>query len=287
MRFPAIDFFVNSILPRQLAITAAGDRHSPTPAVGIVSGRSTRQSTANPPRRSPLNIPPPAAATLAEALSVEAATSPTPSNEDSSSEVESNEDSESGDEDHGTSFPDSRVSENEEESMDFFGTASGEGDYVIEEFSVQQRVMHFLRERIDNRRNRQNVETCLLVEAGSSVSDERATTSDVRNQMMLERYMNLVRTFQTDDFVSPSVQDEMAMKLFNAKKGITGAHLWKKFEDWRKEIRTLYTPKLPSDLSSIPSGQQLKDVYKKFVLDHYHEENVSSRCYFHLYNQSS
>jgi hypothetical protein len=81
---------------------------------------------------------------LPEALSVEAATLPTPSNEDSSSEDESNEDSESGDEDHGTSFPGSLVSENEEESMDFFGAASGEGDYAVEEFSVQHIVMHFL-----------------------------------------------------------------------------------------------------------------------------------------------
>jgi hypothetical protein len=84
-----------------------------------------------------------------------------------------------------------------------------------------------------------------------------------------------------------SVQEEMAMKLFNAKKGITGTRLWKKFEDWRKEIRTLYNPKLPSDLSSIPSGQQLKDVYKKFVLGRHREENVSSHCYVHLYYQSS
>jgi hypothetical protein len=108
------------------------------------------------------------------------------------------------------------------------------------------------------------------------MSDERATTTNVHNQVMVERYINLVQSFQTDDFVSPSVQEEMAMKLFNAKKGISGAHLWEKFEDWRKEIRTLYTPKLPNDLSSIPSSQQLRDVYKKFVLDQFCEENVSS-----------
>ncbi len=63
------------------------------------------------------------------------------------------------------------------------------------------------------------MEICLLIEAGSSVSDERATASDLRNRMMLERYINLVQSFQMDEFVSPSVQEEMAMKLFNAKKG--------------------------------------------------------------------
>ena len=120
------------------------------------------------------------------------------------------------------------------------------------------------------------MEICLLNEAGSSVSNKRTTTSDLCNRMMLERYVNLVQSLQEDDFVSPSVQEEMAMKLFNAKKGITGACLWKKFEDWRREIRTLYTPKLPNDLSSIPSDQELRDVYKKFVLDQFCEENVSS-----------
>ncbi len=61
----------------------------------------------------------------------------------------------------------------------------------------------------------------------------------------------------------------MAMKQFNAKKGITGARLWKKFEDWRTEIRTLYTPKLPSEILSIPSGQQLRDVCKKFIINRF------------------
>ena len=162
-------------------------------------------------------------------FSVPPAPSPSQSNVDESSEEGSTDAyDESMDDEQGTSSRDNCESANEDEPVNFFGDASGEGDYAVEEFSIQQRVMHFLRERIDNCKNRQNVEICLLVEAGSSVSDERTTTSDLCNRMMLERYVNLVRSFQTDGFVSPSVQEEMAMKLFNAKKGITGAHLWKK-----------------------------------------------------------
>jgi hypothetical protein len=52
------------------------------------------------------------------------------------------------------------------------------------------------------------------------------------------------------------------MKLFNAKKVMTGDHLWKKFEDWRKEIHMQ-----SKNLSSIPSGHQLRDVYKKFIVE--------------------
>ena len=68
----------------------------------------------------------------------------------------------------------------------------------------------------------------------------------------------------------------MTIKLYNGKKDINGLGLWRKFEDWRKEIRTKYTPKLPTDISSIPSGHQLRDVYKKFALDCYKLEHVST-----------
>ena len=67
----------------------------------------------------------------------------------------------------------------------------------------------------------------------------------------------------------------MTIKLYNGKKDITGDQMWRKFEDWRKEIRTKYTPKLPADVSSIPSGHQLRDVYKKFALNCYKLEHVS------------
>jgi hypothetical protein len=136
--------------------------------------------------------------------------------------------------------------------------------------------MHFLHNRIDNRKNMQNTEICLLLEAGSSVSDEKATTSDLRNQLIRERYINLVGGFQLENFISPSLQEEMSMKLFNVKKVMTGDHLWEKFEDWRKEISMQYSPKIPKDLSRIPSGQQPRDVYKKFIMDQLKEENVST-----------
>ena len=54
--------------------------------------------------------------------------------------------------------------------------ADYEGDYSANDFSIQNRVMHFLYvygDRIDNKRNRQNVEISFLIEAGTSVSDEK------------------------------------------------------------------------------------------------------------------
>ena len=179
-------------------------------------------------------------------------------------ENDDNDDDDSFDENEGAEGP----------TIGLFSNHTGEGDYEVQEFPVQKRVIHFLGERIDAR-NRMNVEICLLIEAGSSVLNERSTTTEIRNRMMQDRYVNLVRQFDADDFALATLRDEMTIKLYNGKKDITGDRLWRKFEDGRKEIRTKYTPKLPADISSIPSGHQLSDVYKKFALNCYKLEHVS------------
>ena len=93
--------------------------------------------------------------------------------------------------------------------------------------------------------------------------------------MMLEKYHNLLRGFSVSDVARPSWPTEMAQCLYNAKKDMTGDHLWKKFEDWRKELHTKYFPKLPKNLTTIPSGHQLIDMYKVFVIQRFREEQVS------------
>ena len=164
-------------------------------------------------------------------------------------------------------------SEDEESSVNdessdvpgLFGNHTGDGDYSSE--------LHFLGEAIDQQKNRFNVEACLLIEAGTSVSNEWTTTATIRNQMMLDRYSNLVRMFSPDDFVSPTTQEDMAIRLFHGKRGgYNGEKLWRKFEEYRKEIRTRYTPKLPKEMYSFPSGHSLRDIYKKFALECYKVE---------------
>ena len=141
----------------------------------------------------------------------------------------------------------------------------------------------FLGEKIDQQRNRLNVEICILIEAGTAVLNERATTADLRNQMMMDKYINLVRMFCQDDFVSPSLQDDMCIKLFNGKRGgYTGEKLWRKFKDWRKVIRTQYTPKLQKDIANYPSGHSMRDVYKKFALECYKVDYDVRKLVFYL-----
>ena len=122
-----------------------------------------------------------------------------------------------------------------------------------------------------------------MIEAGTSVSNKRTTTATIRNQMMLDRYVNLVCMFSPDDFVSPTTQEDMSIRLFHGKKGgYNGEKLWRKFEQCQKEICTRYTPKLPKEISSFPSGHSLRDIYKKFALECYKVEYDVSWMYCRL-----
>jgi hypothetical protein len=169
-----------------------------------------------------------------------------------------------GDADGHHESEDDNDDEEDDDMPGLFGTHNGDGDYTASQFSVQQCKMHFVGERINQQKNRVNVEICLLIEASTAVTNERAVTSEVQNQMMLDMYRNLVRMFSQDDFVSPSIQDNMYIKLFNGKSkhGDTGDKLWRKFEDWRENVRTEYMPKLPKEIADYPSGHSLRDVDK-------------------------
>ena len=109
-------------------------------------------------------------------------------------------------------------------------------------------------EKIDDQKNRFDFEICLLIEAGTAVSNKRHTTAAIRNPMMMDKYVNLVRILSTDDFVSPSIRDDVCVKLFHGERGeYTGGKLRWKFEDCLKEIRIQYTQTLPRDISNDPS----------------------------------
>ena len=283
------------------AATARTQRTQPTNHSRPQS-RNASQNTTRPPLRnesqvttvSETEMPPLSQTTTVPASEVQDNTSP-PLNRSpsSSSRSPSPVDFNNGDHDPIESVNDDEEEfdgEEEESSVDdessdvpgLFGNHTGDGDYSSE-FSIHQRILHFLGEAIDQQKNRFNVEACLLIEAGTSVSNERTTTATIRNQMMLDRYVNLVRMFSPDDFVSPTTQEDMAIRLFHGKRGgYNGEKLWRKFEEYRKEIRTKYTPKLPKDISSFPSGHSLRDIYKKFALECYKVEYDVSWMYCRL-----
>ena len=76
-----------------------------------------------------------------------------------------------------------------------FGSHNDNGDYTASQFSVQQHIMHCLGEQIDHQKNWLNVEICLLIEAGTTVTNESVVSTEVQNQMMIDKYHNLCMCF--------------------------------------------------------------------------------------------
>jgi hypothetical protein len=66
----------------------------------------------------------------------------------------------------------------------------GDGNYAF----IHQHIRHFLGRRI-NKMNRECVEICLLIKAGTAVTNKKATSSDNLNAWMLKKYM-FIRTYQ-------------------------------------------------------------------------------------------
>ena len=103
--------------------------------------------------------------------------------------------------------------------------------------------------------------------------------------MIHDKYLTIVNGFNSDHFGdSTELQALMRQKLYNAKQDMKGERLWEKFKECRGTIQSTYMPKLPNNLASMPSGNQLRDVYNKFILDRFKEENVSCTTEVHVFS---
>jgi hypothetical protein len=147
-------------------------------------------------------------------------------------------------------------------------------------FKFPDRVIHFLSGNSINIVSRKPLEIAILIEAGTIVSSEQPMDKTTRANMMKEKYLALLDEFPSNHFDPTSVKDLMKTKMYQAKTDITGEQLWTKFLDYRSEIRSNYTSKLPTNLSTLPSGHQLSDVYNSFMLACYKAAHVSTPAAF-------
>jgi len=221
MKFIVVKFFVEAALPSRCCIIESGGNRSAFSAVQGARG-SHRPATRIRPLSSFSPRPPSAAASVAASSAAAVSTSSTPASTALSQRLAKvnavsttnmpplpNTGTHPGQ--NGSDFLDDNVDDSLDGNGDtevhrtgLFSNHNGEGDYGVEEFPVKKRVIHFLGERIDAR-NRMNVEICILIEAGTSVSNERSTTTVIQHRMMLDRYVNLVRQFDSDDFASSTL----------------------------------------------------------------------------------
>lgn len=177
------------------------------------------------------------------------------------------EDAESGD---------SGLSESEgDDGLDYeIDINEGELDYAAAGYEFKERVMHFLRGERISMRNRSLVENAVLIAAGSYVTDLGKMAASDLHAKMLTRYFQIIREFDTDDFDHEEVRSAMLTKRYQAQNNICGEALWKSFGEVRSELRTLAS-KFPNDLAKLPSGHQLHDLFRAYILERYKALHVS------------
>lgn len=157
----------------------------------------------------------------------------------------------------------------EEEVRDY------EMDYAITAFPLHRRIMHFLGEdSLINEVNRKAVEYALIIEAGSSVSEEETTDNAQKESLMLAKYLSIIDDLPNDIFFNTNIKAIMRSKLYMARvdNPMTGKSLYRKFVDIRRDIRREYWNNLPTGIATLASGNQLRDAYNSFIVHKFKKE---------------
>ena len=170
--------------------------------------------------------------------------------------------------------------EREEGHYDYDDEYRGEYDISAIDESFSYRVEYFLHHvKITNIIGRKNVEACVLIEAGSRVSDSGTFKTPVRNSRMLTEYTKIMEQLPRSLFcASDNVRDEMCRKLHSATRPLDGGKLWTKYQGVKREIGKEYENSLPQSLhADLASGQSLRDKWDAFIAEKYRNDpsNVS------------
>ena len=158
-----------------------------------------------------------------------------------------------------------------------FDADAGELDHAASGFSFNERLMHFLRGEKIRSANRPVVEICLLIESGTNTSDFGQMPSEQKYERMKTTYLKLIDGLADTAFELGPVRQHMKTKLYRAQSVMTGERLWEKYLEYRSECRTIAT-RLPVNLARIPSGNQLHDLFKKYIRECYKKIYVSMAC---------
>ena len=154
---------------------------------------------------------------------------------------------------------------------------AGEMDAAAAEFTFARRTMHFLRGERISTVTRPVVELAILMEAGIHITALGPLKNEDKWPRMRARYVRAVSEFSPEDFQSLGIRDKMKTQIYRAQGSLDGKRLWEKYGEIRCEIRTM-TSKFPPNLSSMPSGKQLHDVYEKYIIERYRALYVSTSC---------
>jgi hypothetical protein len=137
-------------------------------------------------------------------------------------------------------------------------------------FEFPERLAYFLGGNTINNRNRQSVENCLIAEAGRIITEEnRTATKTELKSMIVDAYRRVLESLDEGLFSSETLRKQMAIRLFNGRKGEFGARkMWELWEDLKSKMKKVFAS-LPTNYHTMKSGEQLYQVYSRVVRDQF------------------
>jgi hypothetical protein len=150
------------------------------------------------------------------------------------------------------------------------------------DYSFDDRLDYFLRGGPITMKIRAAVETCVLGEAGKSVSEEENVSKvPVLQDLLAKKYGEIMSSLNPRLFETAELREDMCTKRLGGRPGKTNKDttfgVKKMWESWLKmktEMKKIFT-RLPANYHKMKSGTQLYDVYDNLIRDHWREAFVS------------
>ena len=116
------------------------------------------------------------------------------------------------------------------------GEFAPESDYIAEDYEFNNRLRHFMRGVQITTSHRRTVEHVCAIEAGTFVTEQITMPANRRNQIMFERYTEVVGSIPATMFAELSLHDSMKIRLHGARANtnFTGEKLWDRYNIVKK-----------------------------------------------------
>jgi hypothetical protein len=143
-------------------------------------------------------------------------------------------------------------------------------DYTAGQFSIHDRISHFMGAVPISLQNRVAVEAAYMVEALTNVRSMRSMRKTEIAPLVHDKYKSFIRMIPLQRFADATVRVKMVEKYFRAKSNSADG-FYTKACDVMKCVRALATviKGVGSPLHQIPSGKSLMDMKMEFILKKY------------------
>jgi hypothetical protein len=140
------------------------------------------------------------------------------------------------------------------------------------DYAFAERLDYFLRGGPITMKIRAAVETCVLGEAGKSVSEEESVSKvSVLKDLLAKKYGEIMFSLNPRLFETAELREDMCTKRLGGRPGKTnkdttyGAKkMWTSWTKMKTEMKKIFT-RLPANYHKMKSGTQLYDVYDNLI----------------------